>query len=167
MFIQIDKQTLFIKNGGNKSFSYKTKASMSFILMRTMSLQFLIMKRKKIITWICIYLNWQMNLDSKEWWKEKLFLRNQNINSFIPMSKMNSWFPIMQRKEIIYWICVHPNWQKNFGSKKWWKKKLFYETKTSNHLSQWVEWVYGSQSRKERDCYVNSCLPYLIDELWF
>ena len=30
------------------------------------------------------------------------------------------------------------------------KKSFSYETKTSIHLSQWAEWVYGSQSWKEK-----------------
>ena len=35
------------------------------------------------------------------------------------------------------------------------------------HLSHLGECVYGAQSRKERDYYVNSCLSQLTDELWF
>ena len=38
VFVPIDKQTLTPKNDGEKSFSYETKASMSFILMSRTSL---------------------------------------------------------------------------------------------------------------------------------
>ena len=34
IFIKIDKQNLILKNGGKRSFSYETKASISFILIR-------------------------------------------------------------------------------------------------------------------------------------
>ena len=131
MIKQIDKQTLILKKGGKRSFSYKTKASMLFISMRRMSLWFTVMKRKEKITWIYFYPNWQMKFDSKNWWKEKLFLWCQNINSFIPMSKMSLWFLIMKRKEIITWIHVYPNWQINLDSKNGGKRSFSYETKAS------------------------------------
>ena len=38
MFIQISKRTLILKKAGKISFSYETKASMSFIPMTRMSL---------------------------------------------------------------------------------------------------------------------------------
>ena len=38
MFVLIDGRTLILKNGGKKSFSCETKALMSFIPMRRMSL---------------------------------------------------------------------------------------------------------------------------------
>ena len=49
VFIQIDRRTLILKNGGNRSVSYKTEASMSFIRMSRMSLWCRIIKRKEII----------------------------------------------------------------------------------------------------------------------
>ena len=42
MFILIDRQSLILKNGGKKSFSYEDKAIMSFIAMRRMSLKILL-----------------------------------------------------------------------------------------------------------------------------
>ena len=55
------------ENGGKKSFSCKTQASISYILMRRMCLQcpIIIMKRMKITTWIHVCLFWQINFDSK------------------------------------------------------------------------------------------------------
>ena len=55
MFVQIDRRALILKNGGQKSFSYGTKASMSFIPIKRMSLWFPIMKRKKNIMGIHVY----------------------------------------------------------------------------------------------------------------
>ena len=49
MFILIDRRTLILKSGGKRSFSYETKASMTFILMSGMSLWLPILKRNKII----------------------------------------------------------------------------------------------------------------------
>ena len=37
VFVPNEKQTLILKNGGERSFSYETKALMSFILMSGMS----------------------------------------------------------------------------------------------------------------------------------
>ena len=82
--------------------------------------------------WIRVYPNWQMNFDSKKWWREKLFLWNQKINSFIPTSKMSLCFPIRKTKEIITWILVYPNWQMNFDSKKWWEEKFFLQNESIN-----------------------------------
>ena len=57
VFIPIDKWTLVVKNGRKWSFSYETKASISFIQMRRMSLWCQIMERKDIIMWIRVYPN--------------------------------------------------------------------------------------------------------------
>ena len=101
MFIQIYKCTLVVKNGGRKRFSYKTKASISFTLMRRMSLWFTIMKRKEIIMWIRVYPNWKMNLDSKKWWVE-CFLRNQNINVIYPNTANEYLMPNHEKKRDCY-----------------------------------------------------------------
>ena len=45
-------------NSGKKSFSYKAKASISFITMKGMSLKCLVMKRKEIIQRIWVCLSW-------------------------------------------------------------------------------------------------------------
>ena len=47
IFVLIDRQTLILKYGWNKSFLNETKASMTFILMREMSLWCPIMKEKR------------------------------------------------------------------------------------------------------------------------
>ena len=55
------------------------------------------------------------------------------------------------------WIRVFPNWQINFNSKNWWKEMLFLFLLPNEenelhqcHLSQWGEWVYATQSWKEK-----------------
>ena len=73
------------KNGVNKSFSCETKASRTFIPMRRISLWCLILKKKDITIWIHVCPNWQINLNSKKWWKEKLFLWSQNVNVIYPI----------------------------------------------------------------------------------
>ena len=106
------QSTLIVKNGGKRSFSCETKPSMSFTPMRGMSLWCPIMKGKKIIMWIHVCPHWQTNFNSKNWWKEKLFLWNQSINAFILISRMSLWCLIMKRKEIIMYIHVCPNWKR-------------------------------------------------------
>ena len=49
---QNQQMSINSKNGRNKSFSYETKASISFIPMRKLCLWCLIMKRKEVIMWI-------------------------------------------------------------------------------------------------------------------
>ena len=55
-----------------------------------------------------------------------------------------------KKKDIITWIHVHPNLQMKFILKNHRKWSFSYETKVSIHLSQWREWVYGTQSWTER-----------------
>ena len=84
VFVLIDRWSLILKNGRKNNFSYETKASMSFIQMRKMSLWCLILKGMKIIMWVCICFNSQMNFNSKKWSKEKLFLWKYCINVIYP-----------------------------------------------------------------------------------
>ena len=53
------------KIGNKRSFSYEIKASISLIPKRRMCLWCPIMKRKKIIIWIHVYPNWNINFNSK------------------------------------------------------------------------------------------------------
>ena len=49
MLVPIDRQTLTLKNGQKRNFSYEAKASMSFILMNKMSLWRPIMKKRRLL----------------------------------------------------------------------------------------------------------------------
>ena len=53
-FIQLKKE-LYSKNRGKRCFSYETRASIPFILVRRMNLWHPIIKRKEIIMWIRVY----------------------------------------------------------------------------------------------------------------
>ena len=66
IFVLIDKWTLTLKNDGKRSFSYETKASMSFIPIRRMCLWHPIMKRKEITMLTHVCPNWQMSFGSKK-----------------------------------------------------------------------------------------------------
>ena len=72
------------KKWWQEKFSYETRASMSFIPMRRMSLWCPITKRKEITVWICVCLNWETNINSRNYWKEKYFLWNQSVNVIYP-----------------------------------------------------------------------------------
>ena len=98
---------------------------------------------------IHVYHSWKMNFNSKKG-RRKSFLRNQSINSFILMSRMNMWCPINKRIGIIMWIHVYPNWKTTFKTKNGTNWSFSYETKVLIHLSQWVEWICGAQSLKEQ-----------------
>ena len=60
----------------------------------------------------------------------KFFLWNQNINSLIPIRRMNLWCLIIKMKEIMMWIRVFLNWKTNFNSKNG-KRSFSFETKAS------------------------------------
>ena len=138
------------KIGRNRSFSFKTKASMSFIPTRRMCLWCLILKRKEIIVWVHVYCNWKMNLNSKNGRKTSFSHETKASKSFIPTSRMWLWCPIMKRKEIIMWIHVYPNWKTNLNSKNGRKTSFLMKSKHQNHLSQRGEYEYGAQTWKER-----------------
>ena len=101
MFIQIDQRTLILKNGGNKGFSYETKASMSFVLMMRISLWSLIMKRKGIIILICTCPNSQMDFNSRNGGKRSFSYETKALTSFILIRRMTLWCPIMKKNESI------------------------------------------------------------------
>ena len=109
---------------------------------------------------IHVCLNWLINYDFDDnGGKKSLSYEAKASTSFIAMWKMSLWCPIIKEKEIIMCIHVCPNWQTNINSKENGGRKSFsYETKVSSHLSQRGEWVYGSQSWKERRLLCESVL---------
>ena len=115
-FVLVEKEALILKTSWKKSFSYKIKASMSFIQIMRKSLRFPIVETKEIIMWICVYPNkWTLILKNSG--KRGFSIDTKASMSFIQIRRMNLWFTIMKRKEIITWIRVYPDWQTNFDSK--------------------------------------------------
>ena len=117
------------KNGTNRSFSYETQASITFIPMRKMCLWCLILKRKEITMWIHVYLNWKTNFNFKIYRKISFSYKTKASKLFIPMRRMWLWCLIMKRKKIIMWIHLYPNWRTNYNSKNSRKRSCSYETK--------------------------------------
>ena len=132
MFVPIGKQNLILKNGGRRSFFYETKASMSFIPMSRMSLWCLIMKGKKIIMWIIVCSDWQMNFEFKRWQEEKLFLWNQNINVSYPNEENKVMIP-NHEKEGDYYVnlCSSQLTNELWFWKNGGKRSFSYEAKAS------------------------------------
>ena len=79
-----------------------------------------------------------------------VFLWILSFNSFILMSGMNLWRPIIKRKEIIMWIHVYLYWKMNFNSKNGRKRSFLMNPRHQYHLPQREEWIYDAQSLKER-----------------
>ena len=160
---------MILKNRGRKSFSYETKASMSFIPIRRMTLSFLIMKRMVIIMWIRVYPNWQTNFDSKKWLEDKHFLQNQSVNVIYP-NEQNKLImvPNHENEGVITWISICPNWKKNFDSKKWSEEKLFLWNQSINVIypNEKNEFIIPNHGKKG-DYYVNPYLSKLKNKLWF
>ena len=130
------------KNGKKRSFSYETKASISFIPMRRMCLWCQIMKIKEIIMQIRVCPNRQTYINSINSKNKSFCFETKASISFIPMIRMHLWSPVMNRKEIIMWIHVYPNYKMIFNSKYGKKRSFSYETKAS--ISQRGECVYGA-----------------------
>ena len=100
----IDKRTLILKNGGKRSLSYETKASMLFIPMSRMSLWFLIMKWKEIICESIFVLIDKQNLTIKKVGR-KAFLMKQKHE------------------------CHLSQWRERvYGSQSWNEKRLLWES---------------------------------------
>ena len=117
------KMNFNTKNGYKRSFSYESKASISFIPMGRMRLCCPIRKRKEIIMWIQVYPNWKSNFNSTNGNKRCFCYETKASISLIPRGRMRSWCPIQKRKEIIMRIRVYPNQltyiNSNNGRKRW------------------------------------------------
>ena len=57
--------------------------------------------------------------------KRSFFNKTKASMSFIPMSKMTIWYPIVKKKEDHYVNLSLSNKQMNFDSKKWSEDKFF------------------------------------------
>ena len=140
MFVLIDRRNLILKYSGRKSFLNETKASMTFILIRRMSLWCPIMKERRLLCEFMFVLNNKWTLTLKNGKKRSFSFETKASMSFILMRKMSLWFPIMKRKEILVWIYVFPNWQMKFNTKKLARRKAFLlNPKHQCHLSKWGE----------------------------
>ena len=119
------------KNGNKRSFSYETKASISFIPMRRTCLWCPIMKWNEITVWIYAYLDWKSYFNSKIGNKRSFSFETKASISLILTRRTCLWFPIIERKEIILWIHVYPNWNTNLNSKIANERSFSYETKNN------------------------------------
>ena len=122
------------KKGNKRSFSYETKASISFIPTWRTCLWCPIMKRKEIIMWIDVYPNWKTYFNSKIGNKRSFSFETNASISLILIRRTCLWFPIIERKEIVMWIHVYPNWKTYFNSKIGNKRSFYYETIASISL---------------------------------
>ena len=84
------------KNYRKRSFSYETKASLSFIPIGRKNLWCPIVEWKEIVTWIQVYPNWKMNFNSKSGRKRSFYYETKALLSLITMSRMCLWFPIVE-----------------------------------------------------------------------
>ena len=89
------------KIGNKRTFSYETKASISLIPMRRMSLWCPIMKGNEITIWIYVYPNWKAYFNSKIGNKRSFSFETKASISLIPMRRMCLWLPIMKRKRLL------------------------------------------------------------------
>ena len=119
------------KNGNKRSFSYETKASISFIPTSRMCLWCPIMKWNEITKWIHVYPNWRTCFNSKIGGKSSFSYEIKASILLIPTSRTCLWCPIMKWNEITIRIHVYPNWKTYFNSKICSKSSFSYEIKAS------------------------------------
>ena len=108
-------------------------------------------KKKVIIMWIHVYLNWNTNFNSKIGNKRSFSYETKASISLILSRRMCLWFPIMKRKEIIMWIHFYPNWKTYFNSKIGSKRSFYYETKASISLSPTTRMCLWCPSTKRKE----------------
>ena len=89
------------KNCRKRSFSYETKASISFIPIRIMCLYYPILKRKEIITWICDWPNLWTNINSKNSRKKSFSYEPKASISFMPIRRICLWCPTMKKRGLL------------------------------------------------------------------
>ena len=118
VFIPIGRQTLILKMVEREVLLWNLSFN-SFIIIRRMCLWCPIMKRKKIIMWICVSPNKWTTINSKDRRKRTFSYETKASISYIPIRRISLWFLTMKRKDIIMWIHIYPNLQMNFDSKKW------------------------------------------------
>ena len=109
----------------------------------------------------------ESELQFKKWMKEKCFLRNQKINSFILVWRMDLGCPIIKRMEIIMWIRVYPT-EKQTLTQKWWKEMLLLWNQSMNiiYLSEENAFMMPNHEKKG-DYYVKPCLSKSTNEHYF
>ena len=69
------KTYFYSKNGYKRSFSYESKASISFIPLKRLCWWCIITKTKDIIVWIQVYRNWKMKFNSKNSRRRGCFMK--------------------------------------------------------------------------------------------
>ena len=134
-----------------KSFSYETKASMSFIPIRRINLSYSIMKRNEITMWIRVCPTCETNFNSKKGRRRSFVNQTKASMLFILISKTNLWHPMMKRMGSTIWIRICLNWQMNINSRNDGKKSFSFETKASillilmRRMSLWCTIMEGKE----------------------
>ena len=108
------------------------------------------LERMEIIMWIDVYLNWNMNFNSKIGNKSSFSYETKASISLIQKRRMCLWCPITKKNEIIMWINVYPNWKTNFDSKNGRKWCFSIETKASkSFISTSRMWLWCPIMKKK------------------
>ena len=89
------------EKSNRRSFSYDTKASISLIPMRRMSLWCPIMKWNEITIWIYVCPNWKMYFNSKIGNKRSFSFETKASISLTPMRRMCLWFQSWRERRLL------------------------------------------------------------------
>ena len=87
---------------------------------------------KKIVDYyenLCVSHLMSKLLFCKKWWKKKLFMQNQSINTVYRMRRMYLWCPLTKRFRIILRICVCLIWWMNLILRKLVERKVSHAKK--------------------------------------
>ena len=91
--------------------------------------------------------------------------RTKESMPFIPMSRMSLWHQSWKEKRLLCESMFVLIDRQTLIQKMVGKKAFLLKPKHQCHLSQIGEWVYGSESRKEKRLLWQSCLLPFTDEL--
>ena len=117
--------------------------------------------KKEINTCIHVCHHWWNNIDSKKWWKEKLFLSSKTVNVIYPNEENACVVPDHEKKPIN--TCMHDchDWRNNIDSKKWSKEKLFLSSQSINVIYPNDENVFIVPNHEKKK--INTCIHVCHD----
>ena len=102
-----------------------------------------------------------------KWWKEKLFLQFQSINTVYPNVENMMVVPIIEEWRLL-WVSKHVSFQGwiLIISKIVERKAFLANPKCQYRVSQSGEHDCSANNKKNGDYYEQTCFSHFMDELW-
>ena len=163
VFDIMDKWPLTLKNDRKRSFSYETKASLSFNPIIRICLRCPIVKKKEIIMCIHVCHNWRNNINFKKLVVKKAFLIKQKHQRHLSQWGEFVYGAQSWKKKITTCIHVFHIDRITLVLKKKGKNSFSYQTKASMSSIPIRRICLWCPIMKKRDYYVHQCLSRLTE----